>query len=67
MFELLIWCFVIYVIYKALRLFLKFFIPEVKGNNNQKQNTQTGSKFKDAEEVDFIEIKSDKKDGKDQE
>jgi hypothetical protein len=67
MFELLIWCFVIYVIYKALRLFLRFFIPEVRGNNNHKQKKHTESKFKDAEEVDFIEIKSDKKDGKDQE
>lgn len=67
MFELLIWCFVIYVIYKALRLFLRFFIPEVRGKENYRQNTPPESKYKDAEEVDFIEIKSDKKDGKDQE
>jgi len=67
MFELFIWCFVIYVIYKALRLFLRFFIPEVKGRHNHGQNTPPESKYKDAEEVGFIEIKSDKKDAKDQE
>ena len=67
MFELFIWCIVIYIIFKALRLFLKFFIPEVKGKTNQNQNVDTKSKYKDAEEVDFIEIKSDKKDIKDHE
>jgi hypothetical protein len=67
MFELFIWCFAIYVIYKALRLFLRFFIPEVKRKDDHGKNTQTESKYKDAEEVDFIEIKSDKKNGKDQE
>ena len=67
MFELFIWCSVIYIIYKALRLFLRFFIPEVKGKSNPGQKTPSASKYKDAEEVDFIEIKSDKKDEKDQE
>jgi hypothetical protein len=67
MFELFIWAVVIYIILKALRLFLKFFIPEVKGKTNQNQNVDTKSKYKDAEEVDFIEIKSDKKDVKDHE
>lgn len=67
MFELFIWCFVIYIIFKALRLFLKFFIPEIRGKDNPAQNARPESKFKDAQEVDFIEIKSDKKDGKDQE
>ena len=67
MFELFIWCFVIYIIYKALRLFLRFFIPEVKGKSNPGQGASPVSKYKDAEEVDFIEIKSDKKEEKDQE
>ena len=61
MFELFIWCFVIYIIYKAIRLFLRFFIPEVKRKDNYGQKTPPESKYKDAEEVDFIEIKSDKK------
>jgi hypothetical protein len=67
MFELFIWFFVIYVVYKALRLFLRFFIPELRGKETRRQNKPPESKYKDAEEVDFIEIKSDKKDGKDQE
>ena len=67
MFELLIWGVVIYIILKALKLFLKFFIPEVRGKGNPAQNVRPESKYKDAQEVDFIEIKSDKKDGKDQE
>jgi len=67
MFELLIWGVVVYIVLKALKLFLRFFIPEVKGKENSTQKTSHQSKYKDAEEVDFIEIKSDKKDGKDQE
>ena len=67
MFELIVWGAVIYVIFKALKLFVRFFIPEVNRKEERRQNRPPESKFKDAEEVDFIEIKSDKKDGKDQE
>jgi hypothetical protein len=64
---LIIWGVVIYAVLKALALFLRFFIPAVRSKENYKQKTSPQSKYKDAEEVDFIEIKSDKKDGKDQE
>ncbi|MDR3627118.1 MAG: hypothetical protein P4L45_09805 [Ignavibacteriaceae bacterium] len=67
MFELFIWCIIIYVIFKVMKVFLRFFIPEMKGKEERRQTKPPESKFKDAEEVDFIEIKSDKKDGKDQE
>jgi hypothetical protein len=50
-----------------MKVFLRFFIPEMKGKEEHRQTKPPESKFKDAEEVDFIEIKSDKKDGKDQE
>jgi hypothetical protein len=67
MFELFIWCLVIIAIFKVLRFFGRFFRPVAKDDDAYGQNTRHESKYKDVEEVDFIEIKSDKKDGKDQE
>lgn len=50
---------------KGLGVFLRFFIPAYRGpaqkQQQQRKPKTTESKFKDAEEVDFIEIKDDKK------
>lgn len=49
---------------KALGVFLRYFIPAYKGPASKQRKPNTESKFKNAEEVDFIEIKEDKNDKK---
>ena len=61
MIELIFWFVVIYVLFKGVGLFLRYFIPATRGTNKTAKQTKTESKYKDAEEVDFIEIKNDKK------
>ncbi len=49
---------------KALGVFLRFFMPAYRGSapkQSQQKPKTSESKYKDAEEVDFIEIKEDKK------
>lgn len=59
--ELIFWIVVIYILFKGAGLFLRYFIPASRGTNEAAKKTKTESKYKDAEEVDFIEIKNDKK------
>ncbi len=63
-FEFFFWLIIFYIIMKALGVFLKFFLPAYRGKSaarqRQKPEQKYESKFKDAEEVDFIEIKEDK-------
>ncbi len=68
-FEFFFWLIIFYILMKALGVFLRFFMPAYRGPSSkqpQQKPRTTESKFKDAEEVDFIEIKEDKKstDGK---
>jgi|GEM_PF-1761559 len=70
MIELLFWGFMIYVIFKGVGLFLRFFIPSVRDQsdpspkqNNAKKNYE--SKYKDVQEVEYTEIKSDPDNKKD--
>jgi hypothetical protein len=53
------------VIYKGVKLFFRYFISEVKKPvDNVKNNSDfkaAESKYKDVEEAEFIEIKSDSK------
>ena len=60
-FEFFFWLIIFYVLMKALGVFLRFFMPAYRGGKPKQQTPRTESKFKDAEEVDFIEIKEDKK------
>lgn len=53
-----------YFVYKAAKVFIKYFSTEVKRPDNIKNNTPNGSnsnesRYKDAEEVEFREIKTD--------
>ncbi len=64
--ELIFWLIVIYILFKAVKIFLRYFISEVNGKGQTTNKTKTASKYKDAEEVDFIEIKNDKKTEKEQ-
>lgn len=64
--ELIFWLIVIYFLFKAVKIFLRYFISEVNGKSQTTNKTKTASKYKDAEEVDFIEIKNDKKTEKEQ-
>ena len=50
-----------YFVFKGIRLFIKYFTAEVKKPNNVNGNTSGGSRYKDAEEVEFREIKADSK------
>ncbi len=61
MIELVFWFFAIYILFKGVGLFLRYFIPAARDTNQTKKQYKTESKFKDAEEVDFIEIKNDTK------
>ena len=63
MFELFFWLLVIYVFAKAVRIFMKYFKPALKDTVKRPRQTTTETKYKDAEEVDFIEIKDDSKTG----
>ncbi len=68
MFRLLFLIIAFYIIYKGIKLFLTYFIPAVKSQNNFKRNppSNQGPKYnkKDIEEAEFTEIKSDKETGK---
>ncbi len=69
MIELLFWGFMIYIIFKGVGLFLRFFIPSVrdesKPGQKQKNNQRNyESKYKDAQEVEYTEIKSDQENKK---
>ncbi|MHB8338714.1 MAG: hypothetical protein ACYC6P_02650 [Ignavibacteriaceae bacterium] len=63
MIELLFWGFIIYIIFKGVGLFLRFFIPALRDPSNKynqpKKESKTTSKYKDVQEVDYTEIKSD--------
>ncbi len=61
MIELIFWIFAIYILFKGVGLFLRYFIPAARSGNQTTRQNKTESKYKDAEEVDFIEIKNDKK------
>lgn len=61
MFRLIFLLIAFYIIYKAIRIFLFYFIPSLKGNSNIKNEKTGKSKFKDVEEVKFTEIKSEAK------
>ena len=45
---------------KALGVFLRYFMHAYRGPETRQQKPKANSKYKDAEEVDFIEIKEDK-------
>ncbi len=62
-FEFFFWLIIFYILMKALGVFLRFFLPAYRDSTPKKQQKpgSTESKFKDAEEIDFIEIKEDKK------
>jgi hypothetical protein len=62
MFELIFWGIIIYIFVKGIMLFIRFFIPAVRNPVHNKPQKSPESKYKNAEEIDFIEIKSDKKD-----
>ena len=64
MFEFFFWLLAIYVIVKAIRIFLRFFVSGYKGSAASRQKPQAESKYKDVEEVDFIEVKEDKNSNK---
>ncbi len=64
MLELVFWLIAFYILFKAIRIFLKYFMPALKNQNPDTHRPKTQSKYKDAEEVDFVEIKDDKKNGK---
>lgn len=51
-----------YFIYRGIKLFVRYFTAEVKKPADIHGNTPTESKYKDAEEVEFREIKTDSKD-----
>lgn len=63
MIELLFWGFIIYIIFKGVGLFLRFFIPALRdpaSKYKQTNNTpKPASKYKDVQEVDYTEIKPD--------
>ncbi|HUX93728.1 MAG TPA: hypothetical protein VMV36_07965 [Ignavibacteriaceae bacterium] len=63
MIELLFWGFIIYIIFKGVGLFLRFFIPALRDPSNKynqpNKESKTTSKYKDVQEVDYTEIKSD--------
>jgi len=59
------------VLYKAIKLFFRYFISEVKKPDNDIKNNgdykATESKYRNVEEAEFYEIKSDSKTQKEQE
>ncbi|MHB1687572.1 MAG: hypothetical protein ACYCVH_09370 [Ignavibacteriaceae bacterium] len=61
MIELIFWGFIIYIIFKGVGLFLRFFIPALRNpsKDNRRPDTSTQSKYKDVQEVEYTEIKSD--------
>ena len=63
MIELFFWLIAIYVLVKAVRIFLKYFSPALKNPVQKSQQAKEETKYKEAEEVDFIEIKNDSKNG----
>ncbi len=67
MFRLILLFIVLYVLFRLLRMFFRLFIPEAKDPVVHDAGAKTESKYKDAQEAEFREIKSDQKDGKDQE
>jgi hypothetical protein len=68
MFRLFLLFVLFYVLYKGIKLFFKYFISEMKKPaDNIKDNGDykaAESKYKDVEEAEFIEIKSDSKNQK---
>ncbi len=61
MFRLILLFILFYFIYKGLVLFIRYLTAGVKKTNNVHGNTPGESKYKDAEEVEFREIKTDSK------
>ncbi len=59
--ELIFWGFIIYIIFKGVGLFLRFFIPAMRDPDAPaaRPKKPIESKYKDAQEVDYTEIKSD--------
>ncbi len=51
-----------YFIYRGIKLFVRYFTAEFKKQPDIRGNTSTESKYKDVEEVEFREIKTDSKD-----
>ncbi len=59
MFRLFLLFIVFYIVYKAVKIFFRYFSPSLKRNSKVKNNLSKESKYKDVEEVKFTEIKSE--------
>ena len=64
MFRFLLILILTYFIFKGIKMLVTYFISGPKNNSNINKNTRNDSKYKDVEEVEFTEIKTETKNGK---
>ena len=66
MFRLILMFVLFYFLFKVVKMFVRFFIPEAKKPSNFNSSPAGESKYKDVEEVEFKEIKEDTQNQKDE-